>query len=140
MLGVQSVFKFALDAEIFDHDPTRLFLRDKDVVLSLLLDEKTARSAIDALYAAGGSNMVGNPRTCPSHGATFCRYMSWFRLSGNITCSKPFLHAHMKYVIEPHLHFNMIRFRLGCWCLRVNDLKLKSDNILRGERACQLCL
>ena len=46
----------------------------------------------------------------------------------------------MKCAIEPHLNFNMMRFRLGCWYLRANDLKLKSTNISRGERVCQLCL
>ena len=38
------------------------------------------------------------------------------------------------------LHFNMMRFRLGCWYLRANDLKLKSTNIPRRERVCLLCL
>ena len=69
------VLKFAFDAKIIDNDPTRISLRDRDVVLSLLLDEKRVRSAIDEVYAARWSNMVGNPRTCPCNGATFCRYM-----------------------------------------------------------------
>ena len=34
------VLKFAFDAKIIDNDPTRISLRDRDVVLSLLLDEK----------------------------------------------------------------------------------------------------
>ena len=67
-------------------------------------------------------------------------FVSWFDLSGNVACSKPTFHAHMKCAIEPHLHFNMMRFRLGCWYLRANDLKSKSTNIPRGERVCQLCL
>ena len=82
--------------------------------------------------------MVGNPRTCPSNGATFCRYISWFGLSGNVACSKPAFHAHMKCAIEPHLHFNMMRFRLGCWYFSANDLKLKAPIFLeeRGYVNC----
>ena len=34
------VMKFAFDYKIIDHDPARTSLRDRDVVLSLLLDEK----------------------------------------------------------------------------------------------------
>ena len=84
---VFKVLKFVFDAKIIDNDPTSISSRDRDIVLSLVLDEKKMRSVIDELYAARWSNIVGNPRTCPSNGATFCRYISWFGLSGNVTCS-----------------------------------------------------
>ena len=70
---------------------------------------------------------IHNPaRTAPSLGYARIRYLNWIGVSNNYVCKKRVYSSHLYASVCNTGAINFIRFRLGAWQIRVNDINFKS--------------
>ena len=74
------------------------------------------------------------PRTCPSEGASLCRYNRWFALPDDAR-----FNAFFRLPLRLGRVFQVIRFRLGCHELPVALLRRPRPKIPRAHRLCLHC-
>ncbi len=72
------------------------------------------------------------PRTCPSQGASLCKYLRWFSLQGAARGNAFFrLRMGLARVLK------VVRFRLGCSTLP--PVAQRYQGVCRAERVCPCC-
>ena len=77
------------------------------------------------------------PRTAPSLGYARIRYWNWIGVSDDYVCKKRVYGSHLCASVCNAGAIIFIRFRVGAWKIRVNDINFKSS--ARVERVCDHC-
>jgi len=72
------------------------------------------------------------PRTCPSEGATLCKYLRWFSLP-DAARGNPFFRLRLSLARV----LKVVRFRLGCSTLP--SVAQRNQGVCRAERVCLCC-
>jgi len=72
------------------------------------------------------------PRTCPSEGATLCKYLRWFSLP-DAARGNPFFRLRLSLARV----LKVVRFRLGCSTLP--SVAQRNQGVGRAERVCLCC-
>jgi len=95
-------------------------------ICSLKFSEKAVAEAMMNFYKRWWGNLASNPRTAASEGVALGKHHQWFHDKE--------LH-HLSMTTSKRHTETLIRFRLGCTDLRIND-----HSIPRANRKCLLCM
>ena len=91
---------------------------------------------VNTLYETRYSNYVGIcPKTAPSKGYSICTYINWTGIPGSI-CIKNKYNQHLHSYLSGAQFYNLTRFRMGAWTIKVNSIHL---HINRNQRYCSFC-
>ena len=66
-------------------------------------------------------------QTAPSNGYAICKYINWTGIPGSV-CDKNKYHQHLHVFMKKAHFYNLTRFRMGAWKIKVNSIHLHHIN------------